>query len=76
MTLESCLNFMKDTFGAKIFKKPRFQILFAKFSDAGTLHSSVYQEPIINLDCFHNSDNISKYPELNNTNSFHTVFFI
>ena len=74
MTLESCLNFMKDTFGAKIFKKPRFQILFAKFSDAGTLHSSVYQEPIINLDCFHNSDNISKYPELNNTNSFHTVF--
>lgn len=74
MTLESCLNFMKDTFGAKIFEKPRFQILFAKFSDAGTLHSSVYQEPIINLDCFHNSDNISKYPELNNTNSFHTVF--
>lgn len=74
MTLESCLNFMKDTFGAKIFKKSRFQILFAKFSDAGTLHSSVYQEPIINLDCFHNSDNISKYPELNNTNSFHTVF--
>ena len=74
MTLESCLNFMKDTFGEKIFEKPRFQILFAKFSDAGTLHSSVYQEPIINLDCFHNSDNISKYPELNNTNSFHTVF--
>lgn len=74
MTLESCLNFMKDTFGAKIFEKPRFQILFAKFSDAGTLHSSVYQEPIINLDCFHNADNISEYPELNNTNSFHTVF--
>ena len=74
MTLESCLNFMKDTFGEKIFEKPRFQILFAKFSDAGTLHSSVYQEPLINLDCFHNNDNISKYPELNNTNSFHTVF--
>ena len=74
MTLESCLNFMKDTFGAKIFEKPRFQILFAKFSDAGTLHSSVYQEPTINRDCFHNNDNISKYPELNNTNSFHTVF--
>lgn len=74
MTLESCLNFMKDTFGAKIFKKPRFQILFAKFSDAGTLHSSVYQEPTINRDFFHNNDNISKYPELNNTNSFHTVF--
>ena len=74
MTLESCLNFMKDTFGAKIFEKPRFQILFAKFSDAGTLHSSVYQEPTINRDFFHNNDNISKYPELNNTNSFHTVF--
>ena len=74
MTLESCLNFMKDTFGEKIFEKPRFQILFAKFSDAGTLHSSVYQEPTINRDFFHNNDNISKYPELNNTNSFHTVF--
>ena len=74
MTLESCLNFMKDTFGEKIFGKPRFQILFAKFSDAGTLHSSVYQEPIINLDCFHNSDNISKYPALKNSDSFHTVF--
>lgn len=74
MTLESCLNFMKDTFGEKIFEKPRFQILFAKFSDAVTLHSSVYQEPTINRDFFHNNDNISKYPELNNTNSFHTVF--
>lgn len=74
MTLESCLNFMKDTFGEKIFEKPRFQILFAKFSDAGTLHSSVYQEPIINLDCFHNNDNISKYPALKNSDSFHTVF--
>lgn len=74
MTLESCLNFMKDTFGAKIFKKPRFQILFAKLSDAGTLHSSVYQEPLINFDCFHNNDNISKYPAVKNSDSFHTVF--
>jgi len=74
MTLESCLNFMKDTFGAKIFEKPRFQILFAKFSDAGTLHSSVYQEPLINLDCFHNNDNIRKYPALKNSDSFYTVF--
>lgn len=74
MTLESCLNFMKDTFGDKIFEKPRFQILLAKFSDAGTLHSSVYQEPIINLDCFHNSDNMSKYPTLRTISPGYTIF--
>lgn len=74
MTLESCLNFMKDTFGEKVFEKPRFQILIAKFSDAGTLHSSVYQAPVINLDCFHNNDNMNKYPALYTNAFYHTVF--
>lgn len=74
MTLESCLNFMKDTFGEKIFEKPRFQILFAKFSDAGTFHSSVYQAPVINLDCFNNNDNMNKYPALYTNAFYHTVF--
>ena len=74
MTIESCLNFIKDTFGEKVFEKPRFQILVANFSDPGTLDSSVYQEPIINREHFNNNNNMLQYPALKNSDSFHTVF--
>lgn len=74
MTIESCLNFIKDTFGEKAFEKPRFQILVANFSDPGTLDSSVYQEPIINREHFNNNNNMLQYPALKNADGFHTVF--
>lgn len=74
MTIESCLNFIKDTFGEKVFEKPRFQILVANFSDPGKLDSSAYQEPIINREHFNNNNNMLQYPALKNSDSFHTVF--
>lgn len=74
MTIESCLNFIKDTFGEKVFEKPRFQILSARFRDPGAFNISVYQEPIIDIERFHNNDNMRRYPALKNKDSFHTVF--
>lgn len=74
MTIESCLNFIKDTFGEKVFEKPRFQVLTANFSDPGTFNSSAYQEPIINRDHFNNNNNMLQYQSLKNPDSFHTVF--